>query len=141
MALLHAAADGMLRRLDPYSEFMPGADYASFAAQAVTFPAASPDGTTVDLQVQVLDDGDAEGPEFLAIALSGADLALVSGGGSVRHVLSITDDEAPPSSAFGARGGEATIHTELGGGTEVELVLPRGDLRRDHEPREDDNEQ
>ena len=106
---------------DGSGDATPGSDYAAFAAQAVTFPAASPDGTTVDLQVQVLDDGDAEGPEFLAIALSGADLALVSGGGSVRHVLSITDDEAPPSSAFGASSGDTGTETSHASGDSIDL--------------------
>ncbi len=106
---------------DGTGDATPGSDYAAFAAQAVSFPAASPDGTTVDLEVQVLDDGDAEGAEFLAIALSGADLALVSGGGSARHVLSITDDDAPPSSSFAASSGVTGTETNHASGDGIDL--------------------
>ena len=106
-----------------------GSDYAAFAPQAVSFPAASPDGTTVDLEVQVIDDGDSEGNEFLAIALSGADLAHVSGGGSTRHVLSITDDE-PAGSFFMASSGVTGTETHhasgdgIGLGSEVDGLGP-----------------
>ena len=105
---------------DGTGDATPGSDYAAFAPQAVSFPAASPDGTTVDLEVQVLDDGDPEGPEFLAIALSGADLEHVSGGGSARHVLSIADDE-PTSSCFTASSGATGTETNHASGDGIDL--------------------
>lgn len=99
----------------------PGADYAAVAPQAVSFPAGSSDGASVGLSVQVLDDTDLEGAEFFALALGGEDLAQVSGGGAVRHVVSITDDEAPPTPAFTASSGPTGNETSHASGDAIDL--------------------
>lgn len=100
-----------------------GADYAAVAPQAVAFPSGTADGATVNVNVQVLDDADVEGPEFFAIALSGPDFALVSGGGATRHVFSITDDEAPPAPAFTATSGATGTETSHASGDAIDLGI------------------
>ena len=80
-----------------------GSDYAAFAPQTCVVPYGDLVRTTVDLEVQVIDDAIPRGTSSSRSARSGADLAHVSGG-SIDAALGITDDE----------GGRLLLHGELG---------------------------
>jgi hypothetical protein len=70
----------------------PAVDYGAFAAQTVTFPVGSGDGTLRTVAVVVLDDATPEADESVMLGLS-APSGGASLGGNDEHALSITDDD------------------------------------------------
>ncbi|MEM6675613.1 MAG: M12 family metallo-peptidase, partial [Planctomycetota bacterium] len=99
----------------------PNTDYRAIAPQTITFASGSSDGATQVVTVEVLDDGVVEGPETFAIQLTGGDMAELVPSGPVRHVVTITDDEAPPTPAFAASHGPTGTETTLASGDSIGL--------------------
>lgn len=104
------------------------ADYAAVAAAAAQFSAGTPSGTTRSATVDVLDDLLSEGPETVALALTGPSLSDLALGGPTRHVLTIVDDEASPTPLFVASHGPVTgEESTLADGDTVGLgMMPNG---------------
>ncbi len=96
---------GLMAQDDGSGDATSGVDYIAIAPQAIDFPQGSPDGQIITVNVQVLDDADSEGAEFVAVALSGSDMSLLESAGPSRHILTITDDEAAPAPLFSATSG------------------------------------
>ncbi len=97
------------------------ADYVALTPVAVNFPAGSADGTTRTVTVQVLDDNEVEGPETFAVALTGAGMNQIITTGVIRHVITISDDEAPPGPTFVATHGATGTETTLASGNSIDL--------------------
>ncbi|MEM9378794.1 MAG: M12 family metallo-peptidase [Planctomycetota bacterium] len=104
-----------------------GADYASIDPVSVQFPAGTADGATRAVVIQVLDDADLEGPETVAVHLTGASMTEVVTTGILRHVLTITDDEAPPAPSFVATYGPTGTETSLAYNDTIDLGTQTND--------------
>ncbi|MEM1452035.1 MAG: M12 family metallo-peptidase [Planctomycetota bacterium] len=104
-----------------------GADYASINPVSVQFSAGTASGTTRDVTIQVLDDTDLEGPETVAVHLTGPSMTEVITTGILRHVLTITDDEAPPAPAFVATHGPTGTETPLAYNDAIDLGTQTND--------------
>ena len=101
-----------------------GADYAAFAPVTVVFPAGSPVGTQLAVQLTPLSDDLIEGaPETVVLALDGASGAGL--GANPSTSVGLADGETATlrftSGAQVTPDESSTLHT-----TEVELVLPAG---------------
>lgn len=98
-----------------------GVDYIVIAPQTIQFLEGSAHGQTVIVSVQVLDDADTEGAEFLAVTLSGSGMASLEPAGPTRHILTITDDEAAPAPLFSATNGVTGTETSHSSGGTLDL--------------------
>ena len=98
-----------------------GADFAAFSPMDVSFASGTPDGATITANVQVIDDADVEGPEFLALVLGGPSAADLDSTGTTRHVFTITDDESAPDPAFSATSGLTGTETTHTSGDTIDL--------------------
>lgn len=98
-----------------------GVDYIVITPQTIQFPEGSVDGQTVTVNVQVLDDADSEGAEFLAVTLTGSSMGSLVSAGPTRHILTITDDEAAPAPLFSATSGVTGTETSHTSGSSIDL--------------------
>ena len=99
-----------------------GVDYAAIAPVAVLFASGASDGDTVSVDVDVIDDGDTEGAETVALELLREQSLDPSVAGTPSsHVLQITDDEVPASQTFEATTGPTGIEFTASHGDTLDL--------------------
>jgi hypothetical protein len=98
----------------------PGADYAAFPSQAVTFPAGSVDGATQTVGIQVLADSTIETNETVALSLSAPSAGAVLGA-TTSFQLSIVDDDASGPPALVATEGPTGVESSVAYDQQLEL--------------------
>lgn len=72
-----------------------GVDYATFPVQALTFPAGSPDGTTLSVDVEVFDDLEVDPGETVVLQLFGTMGPAIISAPNL-HTITIADDTSAP---------------------------------------------
>ncbi|MEL6904441.1 MAG: M12 family metallo-peptidase [Planctomycetota bacterium] len=102
-----------------------GSDYTALGSVSVTFTSGTADGATRTVDVGVLDDGDAEGTETLALVLAPG--SGVAPGAMPRHTVTITDDELPPSGIITMTSGPTGSESSRSSGDTLDLGLAVND--------------
>ncbi len=97
-----------------------GADYASFPAQTLVFPAGSPSASTQSRMVDVQDDSLVEGDESVRLGLSQPSSGTSIGSLS-SHQLTISDDDGTGESFLYASEGPTGVENPLAYNAQLDL--------------------
>lgn len=89
-----------------------GVDYVALAPVTVSFAPGAIDGTTQTVALQVMDDATIEANEVVRLGIA-ALAASTTIGATNQYQLTITDDDAPSSSAFAAGEGPTGVENPL----------------------------
>jgi hypothetical protein len=101
---------------------VPPGDYATFAAQTITWPAGSADGALQTVALTLAGDTLTEGDETIELGLSQPSAACTLGAIQA-HVFTIQDDEAAGNAAFTASEGASGTENGLAYDELIDLGL------------------